>query len=186
MATNKPAEEPILSVKDLKIDFRTFAGPVHAIRDVSFDLKKGETLAIVGESGSGKSVTVRSIMGLLANNAHIASGQIMFHDADILKKTKRQLNAMRGNDIAMIFQDPMTSLDPTMPIGKQVAEPLRLHTKISEKKALAEAVRVLKLVGDPRCPRAAEGLPPPILRRPAPTDRYRHRDHQPSPDSAGR
>lgn len=147
MATNKPAEEPILSVKDLKIDFRTFAGPVHAIRDVSFDLKKGETLAIVGESGSGKSVTVRSIMGLLANNAHIASGQIMFHDADILKKTKRQLNAMRGNDIAMIFQDPMTSLDPTMPIGKQVAEPLRLHTKISEKKALAEAVRVLKLVG---------------------------------------
>ncbi|WP_040535308.1 ABC transporter ATP-binding protein [Schleiferilactobacillus shenzhenensis] len=143
----QPTDSPILSVENLRVDFATFAGPVHAIRDVSFTLNKGETLAIVGESGSGKSVTVRSIMGLLANNARIVAGRIMFQDADILKNTKRQLNALRGNDIAMIFQDPMTSLDPTMPIGKQVAEPLRLHTSISEKKALAEAVRVLQLVG---------------------------------------
>ncbi len=121
----------ILEVKNLVIDFHTYAGEVHAIRDVSFDLAKGETLAIVGESGSGKSVTLRTIMGLLAKNGQVVSGQVLFNGQDILKKSQKELNAMRGNDIAMIFQDPMTSLDPTMPIGKQVAEVLRLHKSIS-------------------------------------------------------
>lgn len=137
----------ILEVKDLQIDFATYAGPVHAIRNVNFDLNKGETLAIVGESGSGKSVTVRTVMGLLAPNAKITHGEVLFNGEDILKKSERQLNAMRGNDVAMIFQDPMTSLDPTMTIGKQVAEPLLLHSKISKADALKEAERVLDLVG---------------------------------------
>lgn len=137
----------ILEVKDLQIDFATYAGPVHAIRNVSFDLNKGETLAIVGESGSGKSVTVRTVMGLLAPNAKITNGEVLFDGGDILKKSEKQLNAMRGNDVAMIFQDPMTSLDPTMTIGKQVAEPLLLHNKMSKADALKEAERVLELVG---------------------------------------
>ncbi|RND45333.1 Stage 0 sporulation protein KD [Lacticaseibacillus paracasei] len=137
----------ILEVKDLQIDFATYAGPVHAIRNVNFDLNNGETLAIVGESGSGKSVTVRTVMGLLAPNAKITHGEVLFNGEDILKKSEKQLNAMRGNDVAMIFQDPMTSLDPTMTIGKQVAEPLLLHSKISKADALKEAERVLDLVG---------------------------------------
>ncbi|WP_411163612.1 ABC transporter ATP-binding protein [Lacticaseibacillus paracasei] len=137
----------ILEVKDLQIDFATYAGPVHAIRNVNFDLNKGETLAIVGESGSGKSVTVRTVMGLLAPNAKITHGEVLFNGEDILKKSEKQLNAMRGNDVAMIFQDPMTSLDPTMTIGKQVEEPLLLHSKISKADALKEAERVLDLVG---------------------------------------
>lgn len=137
----------ILEVKDLQIDFATYAGPVHAIRNVNFDLNKGETLAIVGESGSGKSVTVRTVMGLLAPNAKITHGEVLFNGEDILKKSEKQLNAMRGNDVAMIFQDPMTSLGPTMTIGKQVAEPLLLHSKISKADALKEAERVLDLVG---------------------------------------
>ncbi|WP_125711370.1 ABC transporter ATP-binding protein [Lacticaseibacillus porcinae] len=137
----------ILDVKDLAIDFATFAGPVHAIRHVSFHLDKGETLAIVGESGSGKSVTMRTVMGLLANNASITSGEVLLEGDDILKKSEKEMNAMRGNDVAMIFQDPMTSLDPTMTIGKQVAEPLLLHNDISKKAALKEAVRTLELVG---------------------------------------
>lgn len=137
----------ILEVKDLQIDFATYAGPVHAIRNFNFDLNKGETLAIVGESGSGKSVTVRTVMGLLAPNAKITHGEVLFNGEDILKKSEKQLNAMRGNDVAMIFQDPMTSLDPTMTIGKQVAEPLLLHSKISKADALKEAERVLDLVG---------------------------------------
>ncbi|KRL39254.1 ABC transporter ATP-binding protein [Lacticaseibacillus manihotivorans] len=137
----------ILDVKDLAIDFATFAGPVHAIRHVNFHLDKGETLAIVGESGSGKSVTMRTVMGLLANNASITSGEVLLEGDDILKKSEKEMSAMRGNDVAMIFQDPMTSLDPTMTIGKQVAEPLLLHNDISKKAALKEAVRTLELVG---------------------------------------
>lgn len=137
----------ILEINNLEIDFQTYAGNVHAIRNVSFDLEKGETLAIVGESGSGKSVTLRTIMGLLAKNGKVVNGEVLFNGEDILKKSTKQLNAMRGNDIAMIFQDPMTSLDPTMPIGKQVAEVLRIHSSVSAKSAMEEAARVLDLVG---------------------------------------
>ncbi|WDF82440.1 ABC transporter ATP-binding protein [Lacticaseibacillus pabuli] len=137
----------ILEVNDLVIDFHTYAGTVHAIRDVSFHLNKGETLAIVGESGSGKSVTLRTIMGLLAKNGEVKNGEILFNGEDILKKSEHELNEMRGNDISMIFQDPMTSLDPTMPIGKQVAEVLHIHGNISKQAAMDEAARVLETVG---------------------------------------
>ena len=139
--------ERILDVKNLKINFHTYAGDVKAIRDVSFHLDKGETLAIVGESGSGKSVTTKSLMGLLANNAEVVGGSIMYRGEDLLKKTEKEMQEIRGKDIAMIFQDPMTSLDPTMKIGRQIAEPLMIHKNIDKKKAWAQALEILKLVG---------------------------------------
>ncbi|GAA3616397.1 ABC transporter ATP-binding protein [Secundilactobacillus similis DSM 23365 = JCM 2765] len=141
------SNETILSVKDLKINFKTYAGTVKAIRNVSFDLKKGETLAIVGESGSGKTVTTRSIMGLLANNAEIAGGEVDFHGKDILKMSQKELENLRGAQIAQIFQDPMTSLDPTMRIGRQIAEPLMVHKGVKKDKAMAQALEMMKLVG---------------------------------------
>ncbi|SJZ53245.1 oligopeptide transport system ATP-binding protein [Pilibacter termitis] len=141
--------ENILEVKNLNISFDTFAGKVQAIRGVDFDLKKGETLAIVGESGSGKSVTTRTIMGLLANNGNIDSGEILFKGKDLTKISEKEYQNLRGKDISMIFQDPMTSLDPTMTIGKQVAEGLRKHKKVSKKEAEQEALRLLELVGIP-------------------------------------
>ncbi|EOT49472.1 MULTISPECIES: ABC transporter ATP-binding protein [Enterococcus] len=149
----------ILEVKDLEISFDTYAGKVQAIRNVSFDLHEGETLAIVGESGSGKSVTTRSIMGLLAGNANIENGQILFNGSDIVMKSEKELQKMRGKEIAMIFQDPMTSLDPTMPIGKQVAESLIKHTKVSKKDAMAQALELLNLVGIPNAEKRLKNYP---------------------------
>lgn len=141
--------ENVLEVRDLQINFDTFAGQVKAIRGVSFDLKKGETLAIVGESGSGKSVTVRSIMGLLASNAKVESGEILFEDEDLTKKTDKEMQSIRGNDIAMIFQDPMTSLNPVMRVGEQVAEPIRIHQNVSKQEAMSRAEELLDRVGIP-------------------------------------
>jgi len=149
----------VLEVKDLEISFTTFAGKVQAIRDVSFDLYEGETLAIVGESGSGKSVTTRSIMGLLANNAVVENGEILFNDEDILKKSEKQIQKIRGKEISMIFQDPMTSLDPTMKVGKQVAESLLKHTKVSKKDALQKALELLELVGIPNAKKRLKNYP---------------------------
>lgn len=149
----------ILEVKDLHISFDTFAGKVHAIRGVSFDLYEGETLAIVGESGSGKSVTTRSVMRLLSNNANIDNGQILFKGEDIVKKSEKEMQNIRGKEIAMIFQDPMTSLDPTMPIGKQVAESLIKHNKVSKKEGLEAALELLKLVGIPNAEKRLKNYP---------------------------
>lgn len=143
MSSNKK----VLEVKNLAIDFHTYAGTVKAIRDVSFDLHQGETLAIVGESGSGKTVTTKTIMGLLANNAEVIGGTVELHGKNILKMNDRELQDVRGKNIAEIFQDPMTSLDPTMKIGRQVAEPLMIHQKISKEKAQKRALEMLKLVG---------------------------------------
>ena len=128
-------KETILSVKNLHVNFHTYAGEVKAIRDVNFDLKKGETLAIVGESGSGKSVTTRTLMGLSAKNAKV-TGDITFKGRDMQALREEDWVKVRGNDIAMIFQDPMTSLDPTMKIGRQIAEPIMFHTKLYQKEAL--------------------------------------------------
>lgn len=142
--------ENILEVKDLEINFKTYSGDVQAIRKVNFDLKHGETLAIVGESGSGKSVTVRTVMRLLANNADVKGGQILFNGEDLLKKSEKEMQGIRGKDIAMIFQDPMTSLNPTMKIGKQIAEPIILHQNKSKKEAYARAEELLEVVGIPK------------------------------------
>lgn len=137
----------ILEVRNLTINFKTYAGTVQAIRDVSFDLRRGETLAIVGESGSGKSVTTRAIMGLLANNAVVADGTIEYQDKDLLKQSNRQMEKIRSVDVAEIFQDPMTSLDPTMKIGKQIAEPLVVHKGVKPAKAREEALKMMEAVG---------------------------------------
>lgn len=139
--------EKILEVKDLKINFNTYAGQVKAIRDISFDLYKGETLAIVGESGSGKSVTTRALMGLLANNSEIESGSIDFKGKDIIKASEKEMQSIRGSEIAMIFQDPMTSLDPTMKIVNQIAEPLILKHGVAKNEAQNKALEMMELVG---------------------------------------
>ncbi|CAM3770039.1 ABC transporter ATP-binding protein [Mesobacillus thioparans] len=143
--------ENILEVKDLNISFHTFAGEVKAIRGVNFELKKGETLAIVGESGSGKSVTTKAIMRLLPpGNSEIKQGEILFEGKDLTNLTDRQMQKIRGKDISMIFQDPMTSLNPTMTVGKQIMEPLIKHQNMSTSAARERAVQLLKLVGIPK------------------------------------
>ncbi len=116
-----------LSVNNLTISFRTVTGKVHAVRDINFELEEGETLAIVGESGSGKSVTTRAIMGILAGNAIIESGNIMYEGEDLLQITEEQFHSIRGKKIGMIYQDPLSSLNPIMKIGKQITEGLLLN-----------------------------------------------------------
>lgn len=141
-------KEPILKVKDLKVNFKTYAGKVQAVRNVSFHVKQGETLAIVGESGSGKSVTSQAIMQLLpVPPAIYEGGEIMFGDKDLLSLSDKQMEKIRGNEISMIFQDPMTSLNPTMKIGKQITEVMLKHQKISKGDANRRAIELLELVG---------------------------------------
>ncbi|GAE45161.1 oligopeptide transport ATP-binding protein OppD [Mesobacillus boroniphilus JCM 21738] len=143
--------ENILEVKDLNISFHTFAGEIKAIRGVNFELKKGETLAIVGESGSGKSVTTKAIMRLLPpGNSEIKQGEILFEGRDLAKLTDKQMQKIRGQDISMIFQDPMTSLNPTMTVGKQIMEPLIKHQNMSKSAARERVLQLLKLVGIPQ------------------------------------
>ena len=142
------SKETILSVNNLHVDFKTYAGDVKAIRDINFELKKGETLAIVGESGSGKSVTTRTLMGLNAKNATI-SGDIDFKGRKLNELKEQDWVKVRAKEIAMIFQDPMTSLDPTMKIGMQIAEAILIHEKVSKADALSRALELMKQVGIP-------------------------------------
>ncbi len=137
----------IIKVENLNIDFDTNNGVVKAIRGVTFDLYEGEVLSIVGESGSGKSVSSRAVMGLLANNGTITRGSIKFNDQELVGLSEKEFQHIRGKDIAMIFQDPLTSLDPTMNIGKQIIEPILKHEKISKKEAYERAEELLDLVG---------------------------------------
>ena len=139
--------ETILSIENLRIHFETFAGEVQAIRGVNLKLEKGETLALVGESGSGKSVTAKSVMKLLSNNAVVKEGTIIFKGENILEKSERDMQSIRGKKIAMVFQDPMTSLDPTMKIGKQITEVIIKHEKASKEEADKRAEELLELVG---------------------------------------
>ena len=141
--------ETILSIENLRIHFETFAGEVQAIRGVNLKLHKGETLALVGESGSGKSVTAKSVMKLLSNNAVVKEGAIIFKGENILENSERDMQSIRGKKIAMIFQDPMTSLDPTMKIGKQITEVIIKHEKASKEEADKRAEELLELVGIP-------------------------------------
>lgn len=141
--------ETILSIENLRVHFETFAGEVQAIRGVNLKLEKGETLALVGESGSGKSVTAKSVMKLLSNNAVVKEGTIIFKGENILEKNERDMQSIRGKKIAMIFQDPMTSLDPTMKIGKQITEVIIKHEKASKEEADKRAEELLELVGIP-------------------------------------
>lgn len=149
--------ESVLSIRDLNISFETSHGKVNAIRGVRLDLFKGETIAIVGESGSGKSVTVKTILGILSPNGKIESGSIFYNytdekgnkvQADLVKMSQKEIRyKFCGKKIAMVFQDPMTSLDPTMTIGKQIMETILEHQKISKKDAQSKALNLLGLVG---------------------------------------
>ena len=140
--------EKILTIKNLDVTFRTNAGDIHAIRGVDFDLPLGKTVALVGESGSGKSVTMKAVTGLLDANSIINSGEIIYNGVDLLKMSKKDLRQkINGRRIAMVFQDPMTSLDPTMTIGDQITEGMFLHKKISKEDAERRAVELLNLVG---------------------------------------
>jgi oligopeptide transport system ATP-binding protein len=142
--------QSLLEVRDLQVSFSTYAGEVQAVRGVSFDLRRGETLAIVGESGSGKSVTAKSIMRLNPEaNTMIKGGEILFEGQDILKLSEKRMQDIRGPKIAMVFQDPMTSLDPTMRIGRQITESLRKHLGMSKEAAKKRAIELLTLVGIP-------------------------------------
>jgi oligopeptide transport system ATP-binding protein len=140
----------LLDIKNLEVSFDTYAGEVKAVRDVSFHLYEGETLAVVGESGCGKSVTAKSIMRLNPEPpARFKNGQILFNGEDIVKKKEREMRSIRGKKIGMIFQDPMTSLNPTMTIGKQIMEGLKKHQKVSQKEAKERAVEMLRMVQIP-------------------------------------
>jgi oligopeptide transport system ATP-binding protein len=142
--------ENILQVKDLEISFNTYGGEVQAVRSVSFDLRRGETLAIVGESGSGKSVTAKSIMRLLPEaNSIIKGGEAVFEGQNLLSLSEKQMQGIRGSKIAMVFQDPMTSLDPTMRVGRQITESLKKHLGMSGSRANERAVELLEMVGIP-------------------------------------
>jgi len=139
----------ILEVKDLKTSFYTHLGEVQAVRGVSFNVEKGQILGIVGESGSGKSVTSLSVMRLLQFPGKVKSGEIIYQGEDIVKKSEKEMLGIRGDKIAMIFQDPMTSLNPVYTIGNQIMEGLKLHRGLSKSEARKEAIRMLDLVGIP-------------------------------------
>jgi peptide/nickel transport system ATP-binding protein len=149
----------LLEVNDLRTHFRTDDGIVKAVDGVSFSVEKGQTLGIVGESGSGKSVTCLTIMGLNPRQNTVSSGQALWKGDDLLKMSSRQLRNIRGDDIAMIFQDPMTSLNPVKTIGAQLIEAVLLHRDISKKQAKARALELLKAVGIPRAERRVDDYP---------------------------
>ncbi|KAA3654372.1 MAG: ATP-binding cassette domain-containing protein [Chloroflexi bacterium] len=140
----------LLKVKNLVTRFYTEDGIVHAVNRVSFAVKKGESLAIVGESGCGKSVTALSIMGLVPSPpGKVEEGEVLFEDRDLLQLSEREMRHVRGREIAMIFQDPMTSLNPVLPVGRQITEGLKLHLKMNQVEAKERAVELLTLVGIP-------------------------------------
>lgn len=149
----------LLSVRNLKTSFFTHVGEVKAVRGISFDVNEGEVLGIVGESGSGKSVTSLSIMGLLQYPGRVVDGEILLNGEDILTYSKDQMRKVRGKEIAMIFQDPMTSLNPVYTIGNQIMEMILEHEKMSRREARARAIEMLKLVGIPAAEKRIDSYP---------------------------
>lgn len=149
------SKEPILQIKDLKVSFQTGKKLVPAVDGISFELKEGEILGIVGESGSGKSVTSLAVMGLIPSPpGKIETGEIIFDGKDLTHLSEREWRRIRGNQISMIFQEPMTSLNPLFTIGNQLMEAIRLHTNLSKREAQIRSIDLLRLVGIPR----AEGI----------------------------
>ncbi len=149
----------LLEVNDLRTFFRTDDGLVRAVDGVSFSVEKGQTLGIVGESGSGKSVTCLTIMGLNNKRNSITTGDALFKGEDLLQMSPHRLREVRGDDIAMIFQDPMTSLNPVHTIGRQLIEAVKLHKDVTKRVARARAVELLKAVGIPRAERRIDDYP---------------------------
>mgnify|MGYP000008803609 CR=1 FL=1 len=152
--------ERLLTVENLQVCFETYAGEVQAVRDVSFYLDKGETLAIVGESGCGKSVTAQTIMQLIPMPpGKIKGGKVELDNVEISALTDKEMESVRGEQISMIFQDPMTSLNPTMKVGKQIMEVLQKHQDMDKKEAKEKAVEMLRLVGIPKPDKRADQYP---------------------------
>lgn len=151
---------PLLSVRDLVVEFQTSEGLLRAVNNISFDIPQGKTIGIVGESGSGKSVTSLAVMGLLQKPAaKIPQGEIFFNGVDLLKYSESQMRAIRGNQISMIFQEPMTSLNPVFKVGEQIAETLRIHKNLSKKEAWDKAVHLMNQVGIPNPSASAHKYP---------------------------
>ena len=153
-----PSDTPVLEVRDLSVRFATNDGPVYAVNHVEFTLGRGQTLGIVGESGSGKSQTMLAMMGLLARNG-TATGQVLHHGRDLLGLTSAELNAVRGDRIAMIFQDPMTSLNPYLTVERQMTEVLELHRGLGRREARVRAIRALDDVKIPDAKRRIDFYP---------------------------
>jgi len=149
----------LLEVKNLQTHFRSERGTVASVNDVSFSVSKGETLAIVGESGCGKSVTSLSIMGLVAHPGKVVGGEILFEGEDLLNKSKAEMRKLRGNRISMIFQEPMSSLNPVFTIGNQIGEVFRIHQKLDKKAAKQQSIRMLESVGIPRADKVVDYFP---------------------------
>ncbi len=150
---------PLLEVKDLRTQFHTDDGIVQAVDGVSFSVEKGQTLGIVGESGSGKSVTCLTIMGLNAKRNTVSSGQALWKGRDLLTAKPSTLRDIRGNEISMIFQDPMTSLNPVYTIGKQLVEAIQLHRDVTRRVARSRALELLRAVGIPRAEARIDDYP---------------------------
>jgi peptide/nickel transport system ATP-binding protein len=150
---------PLLQVNDLRTQFRTDDGLLQAVDGVSFNVEPGQVLGIVGESGCGKSVTCLTIMGLNDKRNTTSTGEVLFRGENLLKASPRRLREVRGNEIAMIFQDPMTSLNPVHTIGKQLGEAVTLHRNVSRKEARARALELLEAVRIPRAERRIDDYP---------------------------
>ncbi len=149
----------LLTIRNLKTHFFTDEGVLPAVNGVNLEIKEGETLALVGESGCGKSLTSLSIMGLVPGNGRIVDGEILFEGEDITKKTPEEMSKIRGNKITMIFQEPMTSLNPVLKIGDQIMEGLILHQNLDKKAARERAIEMLRLVGFPRADEIVDEYP---------------------------
>ena len=164
-AAAKTVAKPILEVSDLRTQFFTDAGVVRAVDGVSFSVAAGETLGIVGESGSGKTVAALSLIRLLEDPARIVSGEIRFQGRDIVNMGQEELRKIRGDGIAMVFQDPMTSLNPVLKIARQLAETMLVHGRLDEQQALERSITLLGRMGITAPERAIEQLSAPVFRR---------------------
>jgi oligopeptide/dipeptide ABC transporter ATP-binding protein len=149
----------LLSVEDLRVEFWTRRGTVHAVNGVSFDIAPGETLGIVGESGCGKSVTSLAILGILPRAGRVTGGRALFDGEDLIGRPDRELRKIRGKEIAMIFQDPMTSLNPVLTVGRQIRESIETHFDLDRKEAEKRVVELLEQVGIPEAKRRARDYP---------------------------
>ena len=152
------SQDTILSVRDLQVSFQAYGGRVQAVRGISFDLRRGETMAIVGESGSGKSVTSKAIMGILPNNATVDSGEILYGGIDLAHAPENVMHTIRGKRIGLVFQDPLSSLNPIMKVGKQIAEVLT-RKGMDKDQAWAQALQLMKDVGIPDAERRINQYP---------------------------